>query len=109
MSHMVVTTITWFIWCQISHPQSGVRTDQQWHTQPSPGRPPPTKIGPGRARLLKLVRALHCLLNLVWEDCLISGSRDSGAALVRDGRGRDCYRRACLDSYVRCGRGAGKR
>ena len=72
------------------------------------GPPPPAKIGPGRARLLKLVRALNCLLFLVLDSCLIIGSRGSGAALVRNGRGRGRYRRACLDSYVRCGRGAGK-
>ena len=89
MSHMVVTTMTWFIWCQISHPQAGIRTDQPWHTQPGPDRPPLAKIGPGRARLLKLApAALHCLLNLVLDSCLIIGSRGSGAALVRDGRGR---------------------
>ena len=53
------------------------------------GPPPLAKIGPGRARLLKLApAALHCLLNLVLDSCLIIGSRGSGAALVRDGRGR---------------------
>ena len=49
------------------------------------------------------------LLNLVWDGWLYIGSRGSGAALVRDGRGRGRYRRACLDSYVRCDCGAGKR
>ena len=105
MSHMAVKIITWFIWCQFSHPQAGVCTDQPWHTQPGPGRPPPANIGPDRARLLKLVRALHCLLNLVWGGCLIIDRPGSGAALVHDGRGRGRYRRACLDSHVRCGRG----
>ena len=40
-----------------------------------PGRPPLAKIGSGRTRLLKLVRALHCLLHLVWFGCLVIGSR----------------------------------
>ena len=45
-------------------------------------------------RQLKLLRAGHCLL--------------SGATLVRDGGGRSRYRRACCDSLVRYGRGAGQ-
>ena len=53
------------------------------HTQPSPGRPPPTKVGPVRARLLKLVRVFHCLLNLLslervpyhWQSRLWRSSR----------------------------------
>ena len=42
-----MTAITWFIWCQIFHPQAGIRMDQPWHTQPGPGRPLPAKVGPG--------------------------------------------------------------
>ena len=64
------------------------------------------RVGP---RLLKLARAGRCLLlNLVWADPLIIGRSGSGAALVRDGRGRGCYRCACLDNLVHCGRGAGQ-
>ena len=109
MSQMVVTTRTWFIWCHFSLPQVGIRTDQPWHAQPGLGRPPPATIRPVRARLLKLVRPIRCLLNLVWDDCLIIGGRGSGAALVRDGRCRGRCGRSCLDSYVRCCRGADKR
>ena len=75
-----------------------------------PGPPPRLlKLVRGLTRLLKLVRALQCLLNLVLDGCLIIGSHDSGAALIRDDRGRGRYGRACLESLVRCGHGAGKR
>ena len=63
------------------------------------------RVGPC---LLKLARAGRCLFNLVWADPLIIGRSGSGAALVRDGRGRGRYRCACLDNLVRCGGGAGQ-
>ena len=62
------------------------------------------RVGP---RLLKLVRTGHCLLTLVRAGRLIVGGHSAGAAFVRDGRGRDRYRRGCGGSLVRCGRGAG--
>ena len=53
------------------------------------------RVGP---RLLKLTRAGCCLLNLVRVNPLMIGRSGSGAALIRDGRGRG-----------RCGRGCGGR
>ena len=50
--------------------------------------------------LLKLIWAIRYLLNLVWDCCLSIGGRDSGAALVHDGRGHNLYGRACGDSLV---------
>ena len=55
-------------------------------------------VGP---RLLKLARAGRCLFNLVLSGPLIIGRSGSGAALVRDGRGRGRYRRGCGGSLVR--------
>ena len=52
-------------------------------------------------RLLKLARAGRCLLNLVRADPLIIGRNGSGAALVRDGRGRDRYGRGCGGNLIR--------
>ena len=60
-------------------------------------------------RLLKLVRAVLCLLTLFQADRLIIGGCSSGAALIRDGRGRGRYGHACSDSLVRYGRDAGQR
>ena len=62
------------------------------------------KLVPVGPRLLKRVRAGRCLLNLVQAGRLIVGGCSSGAALVRDGRGRGRYRRGCGGSLVRCGR-----
>ena len=54
------------------------------------------------------VGAGRYLLNLSQDGRLIVGGCSSGAALVRDGRGRGRYRRGCGGSLVRCGRGAGQ-
>ena len=68
-------------------------TDRPWHAQLGPGRPRLLKLVRVGPRLLKLVLAGHCLLNLIQAGRLVIGGCSSGAALVRDGRGRYRYRR----------------
>ena len=63
------------------------------------------RVGP---RLLKLVWTGRCLLNLSQDGRLVVGGCNSGAALVRDGRGRDRYRRGCDGSLVRYGHSTGQ-
>ena len=47
MSQTVLTTVTWHILVPLFLPQAGIRTDQSWHAQLGPGRPPPSQIGSG--------------------------------------------------------------
>ena len=109
MSQIVVTTITRFILVSLFLPQAGIRAEKK-HGMLNLVRDGPrllklVRIGP---RMLKLVRAGPCLLNLVHASRLVVGGYRSGAALVRDGRGRGRYRRGCAGSLIHCGRVAGQ-